>query len=495
MNYKIYKNVLDAEFIDYVLNNVDKSTYHQGTAGNKVNNEQKRRLDLHIKSNTILEKIDNEIYDKLYQDVTENFTDIKYREKWKIGFYSESDQGFYNLHTDNARNTKYRKTSIVCMLSEPDEYEGGELYFQKLDKQFKLNKGDVIIFDAALMHGVHPVTKGKRYVLISFFFDDGGLNLKHAMELNESTSKKYIPLLKNLKLEYPVPTDAAPPTLASLTEVPAPLVPAPLAPAPLAPAPLAPAPLAPAPLAPAPLVPRNKGDVDYSDLHQHTWDDTDNYHYEENDSDTLLVLFSGMGWKTSLPTFIFYNFLKSYTNTDKLFLRDVKTRYYLTGIKNRTADYAETIEFYKTLITKKKYKRVIGLGCSAGGYAAILYGLQLQFDKIIAFNPQTVLNDKKESQIQDVYNAPKTCKWLRNLNQQNEPYQKALDLGNFMPFTPPIHIHYSVGGNRGIDKNHAEHLSEDASCTLFEHPGSDHMIALTLRNNGKLKEIIDEALM
>jgi predicted 2-oxoglutarate/Fe(II)-dependent dioxygenase YbiX len=482
MNYKIYKNVLDEEFIEYVLNNVDKSTYHQGTAGNKINSNQKRRLDLHIKSKSILEKIDNEIYDKLYTDVVENFTDIKYREKWKIGFYSESDQGFYNLHTDNARNTKYRKTSLVCMLSEPDEYEGGELYFQKLDKQFKLNKGDVIIFDSALMHGVHPVTKGKRYVLISFFFDDAGLNFKNAAELSEINANKYIPFLKNLNIKYPTVTRES-------AQIPASLVPASLAPASLAPA----------SLASASLVPINKGDVDYSDLHQHAWDDMDNYHYEDNDSDTLIVLFSGMGWKKSLPTFIFYNFLKSYTNTDKLFLRDVKTRYYLTGIKNSTVDYEETLELYKTLISKKNYKRVIGLGCSAGGYAAILYGLQLNFDKIIAFSPQTVLNDKKESLIQDIYNAPKTCKWLRTLNQQNEPcqkaYQKALDLANFMPFTSPIQIHYSVGGNRGIDKNHAEYLGDDASCTLTEHPGSDHMIALTLRNNGKLKEIIDEALL
>lgn len=44
-----------------------------------------------------------------------------------------------------------------------------------------------------------------------------------------------------------------------------------------------------------------------------------------------------------------------------------------------------------------------------------------------------------------------------------------------------------------IDKKHALYL-DDEKCETFEHPGSDHMIALTLRNHGKLKQIIDSAI-
>ena len=238
----------------------------------------------------------------------------------------------------------------------------------------------------------------------------------------------------------------------------------------------------------------NKGDIDYSDLYKNNWIDNDDYFYENNHSDILFVTFAGMGWKKSLPTFIFYNFLKSYTNIDKLFLRDVKGRYYLTGLKNTSNNYEDTLDFYKTLISKKKYKRVVGIGCSAGGFAAILYGLQLNFDKIIAFSPQTVLNNKKDTLIKDIYNAPKTCVWLRNLNKNNINYQKALDLKNFGPFTSKIDIHYSLKGNKGIDKKHAEYLSDDPNCVIFEHPGNDHMVALALRNNGQLKKIIDTAI-
>jgi hypothetical protein len=165
----------------------------------------------------------------------------------------------------------------------------------------------------------------------------------------------------------------------------------------------------------------------------------------------------------------------------------------MTGLKNSTTSFEKTLDLIKSKINVKKYKKIIGLGCSAGGFAAILYGQILKFDKTIVFSPQTVLNHKKEDLIEDIYNAPKTCQWLRTRDPDNESYNKSLDLANYKPFHGSIDIHYSVHGNKGIDKKHALYL-EGENCKIFEHPGNDHMIALTLRNKGQLKEIIDNAI-
>lgn len=442
--YKIYKGLF-ANKVKFILDNVDEARYTTGKVGNKVNVKQKRRKDLFISNDQIIKTIDNYFYDNLYSEIMANFSDIKYREKWKLGHYNHEDNGFYNLHTDTAGDTKYRKTSCVTMLSSSDDYVGGELHFPELDKKFKLDKGDVIIFRSELLHGVHPVTEGERYVLISFFFDDEGMEIKErAGKVNHDN---YKPHLSNIRLEYPLINHN------TVGEI-------------------------------------NKGDIDYSDLHhKDKWNDTDAYHYENNNSDTLIVTFAGMGWKKSIPTFIFHNFLTPYT-VDKLFLRDIKMRYYLTGLKHCTDNFEQTVEFIKNMTIDKGYKKIIAIGCSSGGYAAILYGNLLNFTKIIAFNPQTVLNDKKESLIGDIYNAPKTCRWLRNLHKEDANYQKTLDLMNYSPFSSEIDIHYSVGGNKGIDRNHALYLASDLKCNIHEHPGNDHMIALSLRDNGKLKDII-----
>ena len=453
MEFKLYQKMLDNEEINYVLDNIDNNKYHQGRVGNRVNPKQKIRKDLFIEKKDLLEYIDNTFYNKLYENINENFSDIKYREKWKIGYYDEIDSGFYNLHTDTAGDTKYRNISSVIMLSNANDYEGGELYFPDLNKTFKLDKGDIIVFDSTLLHGVRPITKGKRHVLISFFFDDNGMKIKEKFVKNLNLDN-YKPQLSNFKFQYPKNNYKSGKEIDLY----------------------------------------NKGDIDYSDLwNKDKWTNDDDYFFEDNNSDILLITFAGMGWKKSVPTFIFYNFLKKYDNIDKFFLRDIKMRYYLTGLKNNTDNLNDTIEFIKKIITKKKYKKIIGLGCSAGGYAAILFGTLLQFDKIIAFSPQVVLTSKKESLIDDIYNAPQTCKWLSEMNKNDSFYQKCLDLKNFIPFNNEINIHYSVNGTRGCDKKHALYL-ESNNCKIIEHPGNDHMIALTLRNNGKLKEIIDSCL-
>tara|TARA_R110002073_G_scaffold130566_1_gene277186 strand:- start:1476 stop:2876 length:1401 start_codon:yes stop_codon:yes gene_type:complete len=453
MDYKIYKNVFTDNNIEYVLNNINCEMYHEGRVGNRVNLKQKIRKDLFIGDIKLLQYIDNNFYDKIYNDINKNFSNIKYREQWKMGFYDYEKSGFYNLHTDTAGDTKYRVTSCVTMLSSVNDYEGGELHFPELKKQFKLDKGETIVFKSSLMHGVHPVTKGYRKVLISFFFDDEGMKIKKSFTKNINY-ERYKPYLTNLKLQYPTNYYKEGSEINNY----------------------------------------NKGDIDYSDLHYNDkWSENDDYFFKDNDSDILLITFAGMGWKKSIPTFIFYNFLKPYSNVDILFLRDVKMRYYLTGLKNNTNNLQETIDFIKNLTTKKDYKKIVAVGCSAGGYAAILFGHLLKFDKVIAFSPQVVLNNKKVELIGDIYNAPRTCEWLTNKNQDDAFYQKCLDLKNFVPLDTEIDLHYAKMGSNGVDKKHALYL-EGNNCKIIEHDSSNHMLALELRDNGKLKEIIDEAI-
>jgi len=442
-----------------ILTHINGKAFHDGQVGNHVNLKLKKRKDYFINENPTLRMIDNYIFDNMYEDIKANFGDIKYREHWKIGMYYGDLEGFYEAHKDNTGATSYRTMSLVYSLTDPDEYEGGVLMFNELGLEFKLKKGQLILFDSSLLHRVTPVTSGIRTVLIGFMFGEEGCQIKHKISQYHIFSnyiQNYIPILDNINITYDNPLIKNTDSNDNINN--------------------------------------NIGDIDYSDRHAgHPWKDLDDYYMEDNNSDTLLISFAGMGWKHSIPTFIFYNFLKSYTNIDKLFLRDTDCRYYITGIKNSTTNFKDTIDMYKKLITRKKYKKIVALGCSAGGYAAILYGQLLGIDKVIAFSPQTVLTDAKEKLIGDTYNAPKTCRWLRTLYLDDLDYQKALDLNNYRPFNTVIDIHYSVNGNKGVDKKHAIYL-QSPNCNIIEHPGNNHMIALTLRDTGKLKEIIDEAI-
>ena len=456
--YFFIDNLLDSENIDKILN-INEDRFVAGKVGNRINLKQKNRKD-HYLSCEKLKNVDNIIFPTIYEKIKQNCNlQMKFREGWKIGKYNGEDGGFYNLHTDDARETKYRQKSIVIGLTDPNEYEGGILHFPQLKKQFKLGKGQAIIFDSSLLHGVKPVTDGIRNVLVSFLFDENNSLLKKKMLNSKSNAalNRYKPILSQKLFDYNLPQDSV----------------------------------------------YVSGDIDYSDFKKKPWSDTDDFFYDvndTNDNETLIVSFAGMGYKDSLPTFNFYNFLKQFPNVDKLFLRDTgppdstvwTCRYYLMGFRHNTHNIETSIEFIRKLVNKKKYKKIIGIGCSAGGYAATLYGTILNFDKIIVFNPQTCISTDKKEEIDDDMIVPRGCKFLSNRKFDDEFYQKCLDLKNFFPNKVPTDIHVSSSANRGLDYKHVQRLESFENVTVTTYKTNNHLLALKLRDDGTLKEIIQE---
>ena len=176
---------------------------------------------------------------------------------------------------------------------------------------------------------------------------------------------------------------------------------------------------------------------------------------------------------------------------DKLFLRDMDRNYYLTGLKNSTDSLQKTIDLLQKLSSVKKYRKKVSIGASAGGFAAILFGHLLKFSKVIAFNPQTVISEEKETIINDTFYTVDVCKKLRNLNPSDTLYQKCLNLKNLMPFKTKVEIHFSNLSE--IDKNFA-HFIEHENCQLIKHNSSSHLLALQLRDSKDLKDIIEKGL-
>ena len=83
----------------------------------------------------------------------------------------------YGAHIDNAimpmsgTNEMLRTDlSVTLFLSEPDEYEGGELTAETMygAQEIKLNAGDMILYPSTSLHNVTPVTRGAR--ICSFFW-------------------------------------------------------------------------------------------------------------------------------------------------------------------------------------------------------------------------------------------------------------------------------------------------------------------------------------
>ncbi len=106
---------------------------------------------------------------------------------------------------------------------------------------------------------------------------------------------------------------------------------------------------------------------------------------------TLVVSFAGHGLGLgTLPRPEFVGFLsKHFAHLDKHFFIDKTNTWYHRGIEGKSSDIPSTVAYLRTVIAG--YSRVVFIGSSAGGYAALLFGSLLAVDTVLAFKPQTIL--------------------------------------------------------------------------------------------------------
>ena len=94
----------------------------------------------------------------------------------QYGVYKPS--GHYTWHKDadlfaaeNKPDLTLRKLSVTVQLSEPDDYEGGELQLQGPDGDLYTcpkERGTIIVFDSRTLHRVRPIKSGVRKSLVGW---------------------------------------------------------------------------------------------------------------------------------------------------------------------------------------------------------------------------------------------------------------------------------------------------------------------------------------
>jgi PKHD-type hydroxylase len=92
-------------------------------------------------------------------------------EDFQYTVYNSECQDKYDWHMDKGNiNAAPRKLSLVLQLSDPDEYEGGDLEFFMGVEGIKAKKqlGTIYAFPSYIVHRVTPVTRGTRKSLVSW---------------------------------------------------------------------------------------------------------------------------------------------------------------------------------------------------------------------------------------------------------------------------------------------------------------------------------------
>jgi PKHD-type hydroxylase len=94
---------------------------------------------------------------------------VGFGEPLQLTNYDQSENGMYGWHQDYGGGTS-RKLSLAMQLTDPSEYEGGNLQVMTTSKPENVRKqrGLVAAFPSYVLHQVTPVTQGSRQSLVAW---------------------------------------------------------------------------------------------------------------------------------------------------------------------------------------------------------------------------------------------------------------------------------------------------------------------------------------
>ena len=172
-----WEGAFTEEQLNWLQGEAKKAVVSAGVGGptenNNNNNPEVRRskinwLSKNENNSWVFEELANVVL-KLNADFF-RFNLTGFGEKLQLTHYNESDQGMYTWHQDFGSAGTCRKLSLVLQLSEPNEYEGGELQLlnSKTPICIEKKRGLITVFPSWTLHQVTPVIKGNRQTLVTW---------------------------------------------------------------------------------------------------------------------------------------------------------------------------------------------------------------------------------------------------------------------------------------------------------------------------------------
>jgi predicted 2-oxoglutarate/Fe(II)-dependent dioxygenase YbiX len=146
------------------------ASFSDGAAYAKLDESKKKRRDTELTAESpLFAEVLKVLAGRVIPEIKRAFqAEIANADRILIARYDDTG-GYFKRHRDNtAPHTAFREFAISLNLNT-DEYEGGELLFPEYDDhRYNPPAGGAIVFSASLLHEAAPVTKGSRYVLLSF---------------------------------------------------------------------------------------------------------------------------------------------------------------------------------------------------------------------------------------------------------------------------------------------------------------------------------------
>lgn len=178
-SWAFWKDAFNYNEIKDIINLCETYPKQQGEVGGNYTGVQLEDMRLSTVAWVTPDDKSNWLYQRLsdlVRKVNDNYFGFNlwgFMDNFQYTIYEESNKGpgdHYNWHIDQLSEGQYaRKLSMVMQLSDPQDYEGGELWVHGLQKNVLPKElGIIHFFPSYTLHRVTPVTSGKRMTLVGW---------------------------------------------------------------------------------------------------------------------------------------------------------------------------------------------------------------------------------------------------------------------------------------------------------------------------------------
>jgi hypothetical protein len=146
-----------------------------------LDHSHKRRFDCLIEDADLQATIRARVSRRVVPEIRKAFQFEATRiERYIIACYEAATGGHFAAHRDNTTpGTAHRRFAVTINLN--DGFEGGELWFPEFGpRRYRPPAGGAVVFSCSLLHEATPVTKGTRYAVLPFLYDDAAARIREA---------------------------------------------------------------------------------------------------------------------------------------------------------------------------------------------------------------------------------------------------------------------------------------------------------------------------
>lgn len=142
----------------------------------------KSRRDVTVDDPALRQRLQRKLTRSLAPEIAKVFQFQATRiERYIIACYDAQEGGYFRPHRDNETlGTAHRRFACSINLNAED-FEGGDLRFPEFGpRTYRPPTGGAVIFSCSLQHEATPVTRGRRYAFLPFFYDEAGARIREA---------------------------------------------------------------------------------------------------------------------------------------------------------------------------------------------------------------------------------------------------------------------------------------------------------------------------